>query len=250
MGHESQSAEILGPEVGTARFRVPPRLPALDRDDPIEKVNAAIRAVLTEMSGRSQTRRDPDCQVYIDKLLSVRQAEALPRGTRMVQIGPGTVVTPLARDLLKRQGITIRLGGTSETHAVARGQWAFAVEVESGLTQSLRRSLLDDPRAWIEVEPSLQAVAGWLIDGEGRGAMWITSEVALTVWRACRTEGVRAASAVEPADVHRAVRSLGMNLLLVDPTGKSISWIRQLALAFRLGGAPRLPQPIPVEADR
>jgi hypothetical protein len=74
--------------------------------------------------------------------------------------------------------------------------------------------------------------------------------VALAVWKSCRREGVRAASAVEPADVHNAVRSLSMNLLVADPTGKSISWIKQLASAFRMGGAPRRLEPILLEAKR
>jgi hypothetical protein len=32
-----------------------------------------------------------------------------------------------------------------------------------------------------------------------------------------------------------------MNLLVVEPAGKSISWMRQLAKAFRSAGAPRVP---------
>ncbi|MGC8643627.1 MAG: hypothetical protein ACP5XB_27530 [Isosphaeraceae bacterium] len=236
----------MEPAAATARFRIPPG--AFDRDDPIVKVNEAVRAVLAELRGPIPTRKEPGCQLFLDKLLAVRQAEALPRGTRVVLIGPGTVVTPLARDLLKRRGITIRLGGTRDAQNRVHGQWAFALEADSGLEQALRRAFLEDPRVWYEVEPSLEDVAGWLGAEEGRGALWITTDVALAIWRACRREGIRAASAVEPADVHRAVRSLGINLLLVDPTGKSISWIRQLASAFRVHGAPLLPEPLMVEA--
>ena len=38
-----------------------------------------------------------------------------------------------------------------------------------------------------------------------------------------------------------------MNLLVVEPAGKSISWIRQLASAFRVAGAPRAPEALRVE---
>jgi hypothetical protein len=72
--------------------------------------------------------------------------------------------------------------------------------------------------------------------------MWITEQGALTVWRACRVEGVRAATADEPSAVHRAVNGLGMNLMVMEPAGKSISWMRQLAAAFRAAGAPRAPE--------
>ena len=40
----------------------------------------------------------------------------------------------------------------------------------------------------------------------------------------------------------RAVASLGVNLLVVEPAGKSISWMKQLGTAFRLAGAPAVPQ--------
>ena len=61
-------------------------------------------------------------------------------------------------------------------------------------------------------------------------------------WRSggpARCAGVRAASAAEPAEVRRAVTGLGVNLLVVEPAGKSISWMRQLATAFRRSRAPR-----------
>jgi hypothetical protein len=161
----------------------------------------------------------------------------------VVQIAPGTVITPLARDMLKRLGIAIRL--TSASHsamALARGEWAFAIETESGTTHALRRALLDDPRPWAELEASLEAVIAWLLGEPGRGAMVITGDAAVAVWRSCQVPGVRAASAAEPADVARAVSSLGINLLVVEPAGKPIAWMKQLGTAFRQSGAPVAPQ--------
>ncbi len=240
MGHAATGLEVRGVETGPARsLRTPARAP--DRDDPIRIVNEAVRAVLAGLAVVGRQRREPDEQVFVDKLFSVRHAEGLPPGTRVVRVGPGTVVTPLARDLLRRQGITIRLGGPGE-EASSRGEWAFAIESEGGTVQALRRGLLDDPRPWIELEPSLDLVSSWLVEGTGRGAMWITGEGALTVWKSCQLAGIRAASAAEPSEVHRAVKGLGMNLLVVEPAGKSISWMRQLATAFRAAGAPRVPE--------
>ena len=210
--------------------------------DPIKEVDDAVRAVLAEWRGSPRFSQEPDCQIVLDKLFSLRHAEALPAGTRIVRLGPATVVTPLARDLLKRKGILIRLGGPGDSAAVSQGEWGFliAANVEVlGTVQALRRALLEDPRVWIEIEHSLDCLASWLVDWKGRGAMLVTSEAALAVWQSCQISGVRAASAVDPGEVHRAVQSLGMNLLVVDPSGKSISWIKQLASAFRLTGAPR-----------
>jgi len=248
MGQASLSANALESATGLPRSRIPER--AFDLADPINKVDEAVRAVLAELKGPPRSRKESDCQVVVDRLFSLRHAEALPPGTRIVQLGPATVVTPLARDLLKRKGITIRLGALGESLGSARGEWAFSIAAETevlGTVKALRRALLEDPGAWIEFEPSLDFLANWLVDGEGRGAMFITSETALAVWKSCQITGVRAASAAEPAEVYRAVQSLGMNLLVVEPAGKSISWIKQLAGAFRVSGAPRAPETLRVE---
>lgn len=248
MSPASPNTHALESVTGPPRFRIPEQAPGFA--DPIKKVDDAVRAALAELKGPSRPRQETDCQVFVDRLFSLRQAETLSAGTRVVRFGPATVVTPLWRDLLKRKGIVIRLGDSNELQAAARGEWGFSIAVESevlGTVQAFRRALLEDPRAWIEIGPSLDELARWLVDTSGRGGMWITTEASLAVWQACRISGVRAASAAEPGEVHRAVQSLGMNLLVVEPAGKSISWIKQLATAFRGSGAPRLPEALGTE---
>jgi hypothetical protein len=177
--------------------------------------------------------------LFADRLFSLRHAETLAPGTRVVLIAPGTVVTPLARDLMKRQGVAIQLAGLADFGASARGEWAFAIDSDLGYLYALRRSLLEDAGRWAELAPSIDELTGWIQAGEGRGALLVTTAGALAVWRACQAPGVRAAFAAEPADVHRASQSMGANLIVVEPTGKSLSWIKQLATAFRQAGAPR-----------
>ena len=113
--------------------------------------------------------------------------------------------------------------------------------------QALRRVLLEDQEPWGELGFPLGKVTNWLREMTGRGAMVITSDTAITVWRACQVPGIRAASAAEPVEVHRACQGLGLNLLVLEPSGKSISWMKQLGAAFRLGGAPRVPDDLCVE---
>jgi hypothetical protein len=80
-----------------------------------------------------------------------------------------------------------------------------------------------------------------------RGALVVTDEASLAVWRACQVPGVRAASAVEIDAVDRAIHRLGVNLLVVEPVGKSISLMRQMSRAFRNAGAPRIPHELMTE---
>ena len=159
----------------------------------------------------------------------------------MIRVAVGTVVTPLARDLLKKKNVAVRLVGAAEIAASARGEWAFAVDGGPGWLDALRRSMLDGTGPWRELEPSVDSAVAWLGTGEGRGVLLVTADGATAVWRACQSPGVRAAFAGEPADVRRATETLGATLIVVEPMGKSIAWIKQLATAFRRAGAPRDP---------
>jgi hypothetical protein len=212
----------------------------------IAEVDAAVRSVLAN-EGRDRAARpgraDGGEAVFAGRLFGLRHAEALPAGTRAVRLAPRTVVTPLARDLLKQRGIALRQVGEGDAaRLVHAGEWAFANEgaAESGLVAALRRALLDE--SWNAIEAPPGAAARWVAEAPHRGALVVTDEASVAVWRACQVAGVRAASADDPDAVARAVRQLGINLLVVEPPGKSISWIRQLGAAFRRAGAPQRPE--------
>jgi hypothetical protein len=147
------------------------------------------------------------------------------------------VVAPLARDFLKRQGIALRFVARSEVEAPRpRGEWGFAVDVESGTVAAWRRLLREE--GWHELDPSPGSAARWVVESPNRGALLATDEASVAVWRACQVAGVRAASAVDPDSVARAVRQLGVNLLVIEPAGKSIPFLKQMSSTFRRAGAP------------
>jgi hypothetical protein len=210
----------------------------------IAQVDAAVRSVLaTRGRGPRTERRGVETEVFAGRLFSLRHAEALAGGTREVRVAAGTVVTPLARDLLKKRGVAIRLVSKGEIARVEHpGEWGFAIEdgTGSGMVAALRRGWLEDD--WRELGASLDEAACWVAEAADRGALVVSDEASLAVWRACQIAGVRAASVADPDAVARAVRRLGVNLLVVEPSGKSISWMRQLGLTFRRAGAPAPPE--------
>ena len=163
-----------------------------------------MRAVLAELqagAGTGSIRKDPDCQVFVDKLFSVRHVEALPPGTRVVQVGPGRSSRRWPRDLLKRRGSRSGSAQPGDVAEQAAASGPSRSRSESGTMQALRRALLDGPRPWVELEPSLERSSAGCVEGTGRGAMLDHGEAALAVWKSCQVPGVRAASAVEPAEV-------------------------------------------------
>jgi hypothetical protein len=206
----------------------------------IAEVDAAVRSVLaTQGRGPQVGHREAGSEVFGERLFALRHAEALGGETREVRVAAATVVTPLARDLLKKRGIAIRLVSKTEVARVKNpGEWGFAIEgsAGSGMVAALRRGWLEED--WSELGASLEEAVQWVVEVPDRGALVVSDEASVAVWRACQVAGVRAASVAEPDAVARAVRRLGVNLLVVEPSGKSISWMRQLGLTFRRAGAP------------
>lgn len=214
------------------------------------EVDAAVRWVLSELFATTDRpgviwRGKPESRLertFQGRLLSLREAEALPEELRVIRITPGTVVTPLARDYLRRSGVEVRSASGSETEATRRsGEWGFLAEVESGTVDAVRRSLLGGNEPWFELGPSLESAIAWVVSGDARGALVLTDEAALAVYRACQVSGVRAATVGEPGEVLRAVRSIGVNLLAVEPAGKSIALLKQIGAALRRAGGPLAP---------
>jgi hypothetical protein len=215
----------------------------------IREVDAAVRSVLAELFSTPRSRgvdgyaaREGD-ELFPGRLLSLREAEGLPAGLRAVRVAPGTVVTPLARDYLKRLGIEVRFVARGEAERARNvGEWGFAIESRSGVLEAFRRAILDGVERWRELGPSLDEAARWVAEAPARGALVVTDEASVAVYRGCQVPGARAAAAEEPGAVARAVRALGVNLLVVEPAGKSIALLKQMCATFRRAGGPVTPE--------
>jgi hypothetical protein len=208
-----------------------------------EQVEAAVRSVLAGLAcdARRSAQQAPGI-TYRGKLFACRQAESLPAGTLEVRVEIGTVVTPLAFDHLKRQGIVLRIVAADEANrARSEGEWGFAIDDNSGLAEAVRRSLLAGPDLWVDLGSSAVPAARWVLETRSRGALVLTSEASLATWSVNQLDGIRAATVVDTDSAARAVQFLGANLLVVEPRGKSISWLKQVFVTFRrlaLGSPP------------
>ncbi|MGE3821690.1 MAG: hypothetical protein AB7I30_19940 [Isosphaeraceae bacterium] len=207
----------------------------------LSEVDAAVREVLAPML-RSWRFRGPDVETFTERLLSVRVVESLGDAVKFVRVAPGTVVTPLARDFLKRQGIQIQYVSANEVGQRGKvGDWGFLVDARGGRMEALRNHWLSEAEPWSELVGSSPDSADWVAESPDRGALVLTEEAAMLVYQACQVPGVRAAQAIDAETAARAVRSIGANLLAVEPAGKPIALIRQIGAAFRRGGAPIAP---------
>ena len=216
------------------------------------EVNAAVLAVLGEFGRANRSNGRPAREVrdvFVERLFSLRHAEAIG-DVDEVRVVAGTVVTPLAKALLKRRRIDLRFVSGREA-ALARGrhegEWGFAIESRSGQVEAVRRMLLDD---WTEIGIDPVEAAHWVIEGDGRGAFVVTDEASVATWRASRIDGIRPSTVAEPEAVSRSIRHLGANMIVVEPSGKSIYLLKQIGERFRRGGAPIVPDWLGAEAMR
>ena len=206
------------------------------------QVDLAVRSALAELRPvRETVLGSSEEQAFAGKLFSFANAEALDPKARSLRIAPGTVITPMARDSLKRRGIAVRFVARGALDGLRNaGEWAFAIEMScvSGLVEAWRRKVLGGEERWEEIGDTLEQATRWVVGAPARGALMLTDESALAVYRACQVSGIRAASAEEPNAVARAVRSIGVNFLVVEPSGKSIAWLAQMGTTFRRAGGP------------
>jgi len=212
----------------------------------LAEVDAAVRAVLSDRFASAGTyaskRQEIGTDIFAGRLLSLSQAEALVSGTKAVKVAPGTVITPLARDYLKHRGITVQFVAKGEVERTRNlGEWGFAIDSHSGVIEAFRLGLLSENEDWHEVGTTLEHAITWLTENDRRGVMHLTDEASVAVFRGCQSPTVRAALAYDVESASRAVRRLGVNLLVVEPSGKSIAALRQLALTFRRAGGPVAP---------
>jgi hypothetical protein len=67
-----------------------------------EQIEAIVRAVLASMAGpKAVQEAEP---TFEERLIGLKAAEGFPRGARIL-VRSGTVITPLARDWMKKQGV-------------------------------------------------------------------------------------------------------------------------------------------------
>jgi hypothetical protein len=153
------------------------------------------------------------------------------------------VITPLAREHLKRAGVAIRwtASHSSGIPSADLARWAYAIELDFGLAGPLRRALAAEQPGWFELTGRLDHLAAWLAPNSGRAAVLLTPDPALAVYQAITRYQLRAASVADVEAAARACRSIQANLLAVDPAGKALTELRQICAALPRTAASSLP---------
>lgn len=206
------------------------------------EVDAAVRSVLAELRVRSAPRegaagRTIGGSFFAGRVLGLKVAEGLGAGTTEVRVGPGTVITPLGREALKRRGIVVRIVSESELVQVGcLSEWGFAIEAGIAGPDGWRRAIVASEAGWRDVGDTAEDAAHWTALAPGRGSVVLTPEASVATWRAIQFSRVRAATVTSPDAVVRACQALGANLLAIEPAGLSIAAVKHMLATFRRAG--------------
>lgn len=231
------------------------------------QVAAAVMAVLREMAGSSavasqakaharphnafQTKSDetdPSVHQFPGTLVLERHANDLPFGTREIAVSPKTVVTPLAREILRKKGIPLRWVGANGLVGLTQrmaGEWSVLRLSDSSHAVSAESLLVGRTGdGWELAGPTLSHVSNWLLAAGGRHAAVLAEVGCVAVWR-LNQAGVRAAEIRSAQDVERVVQHFAPQSLVVEPSKMPIHEVKQVFQIWRRMGLV----PVPAQLD-
>jgi hypothetical protein len=204
------------------------------------------------MDGNGQLGRIPADGPVLRWPGRVLAAEDLRRsltGHREVLLTPGAVITPLAGEQLRANGVTVR----RQAPADAQRQpacWGYAQERPQPNVESAVQAVRREGLALRELKPDgrptspgewARELARCVARGECRGGVVFCPDPGLVCCVCNKVPGLRAAAAASVAQAARAALSLGANLLAVEMPGRTFFEVRQILRTLCGAAEPACP---------
>ncbi len=227
-------------------------------------VERIVREVLADLhSGRSAPKTKgsrslgtsppgsrSDSQLTLtSKVVSAAALEGRLAGVSQLVVTRGAIITPAARDELKKHQVSV-------ASAVDTGKPAGSAVLNVGVSEttynatSLLAALAAEGRIEHLASGALPSVIESLgkVVGSGFGLL-ITDQSAAALCLANRRSGLRAALASSCSTVDAAVAAIGPNLLVVEPRGRSVFDIKQAIRHWLRYGQPVCPPSLQAHLD-
>ncbi|HKD35297.1 MAG TPA: hypothetical protein VKB78_00810 [Pirellulales bacterium] len=167
-------------------------------------------------------------------------------GVQRVIVRPNAVITPAARDILRERKIELAYQTNATNNGDSRTPLAIAVANTRFNMGELMRALRNEPIAIRSVVPwgfaeMLEQITGDVVGGTTLG-LFVSDDAAAALCLANRVSGVRAASAANAVEAADVVRSIGANLLVVRPGGRSLFEMKSVVTRFCRGWPRECPE--------
>jgi ribose 5-phosphate isomerase RpiB len=156
-------------------------------------------------------------------------------GHREVVLPLRTIVTPMAEEHLRGNGVRISRESAIETKS-APGRWGYAEDRPTASVRSAVQALAREGVALQELKPSdadavcqwSRAVAECVARGDCQGGAVFCADPGLACCVANKVPGLRAVSVTSVTQAARATLTLGANLLIVEMPGRTYFEVRQI----------------------
>jgi hypothetical protein len=197
-----------------------------------------VGQVLARMQAKTGSPRE---LIIESRLVTLAELAGKLAGIQQLVVPAKAVITPAARDLLRQKQIDIGYSLPARTVAKSRLPLALGVAETNYDASSLVQSIAGQG---VPVErlakTGLAQVIGELCAEASLGGklgLMLTSETAAALCLANRRAGVRAVAATNVKATLQAVRSVGANVLVIDPAGRGAIELQRIVSQF-VAGAP------------
>ena len=225
----------------------------------------------TDPRGGSQTLQ------LRDRVVTLALLEGRLDGIKQVLVPVSSLVTPAVRDELRKRQIELVRGGVAScitrpeaTESVSRGRRS-AVDASPPLTLAADTSFvvgivvgMQDPAMLVKTVfadlgevncltgsslPEVVQRVSQAVVGQQRSAVLFTNRPAAAVCVANRRRGVRATWGWSAAAATEATKTMGANLLVVDPAAHSVFQVRRMIREFVQAGVCDCPAELQAALD-
>ncbi len=230
--------------------------PAVERSRetvaPAPAVKPSVSAVTTATVTASVTP-EPVAVAPVETVLALSERvitgallEEKGRGVKRLAVLPGAVLTPSARDFVRKHGIDVTKDAATTTAAAPREavRWRLLVSkagpgvmaaAEAWVAECgwRKKELVGAAREAAAKAVSLVATA------EVAGVIVLTDRVDEVTVLSNRNDKVRAVAATSVRGLQASIELVGPNLFVIDPGQRGLFEIRQMLKAIVAGGKPK-----------
>ncbi len=195
-------------------------------------VERIVRDVMSRLAGDVPVASyDSSAALVVDDaVLTEESLVSRLNGHGSIVVGPKTVITPTARDVLRKRNVAVSRG-VAATSGPASGERRVIDVTDSATVAAVVQA----------VGLSREAESCWKVAADdavafvrtaGAGVVVFTNRAAAVTCRANRQAHVRAAVATDGDELRQQQKSLGPNVLAVDPVGQSFVTLRAILKTF------------------
>lgn len=196
--------------------------------------------VSTIPGGEAPGQPDSKSSVLLlpEKVLTADILEEKARGYAKIQTGPGTVITPAARDWLRKRNVHVLRGSTPVDRIAVPVQklaliQAGTLAVERLLDAASGSSSRWNQRRTVTVEEAAEQARRAIAERKFGLVLLLTEEPERAACLANREEAVRAAAVTSSQDVARVRTSMNCNVFAVN--SRNGSFYELLRMVKRIG---------------